>query len=95
MLVTWLINDTIKGEILVFLELDGTTYLPENSFERKQYTDNGRCAGCIHVRMSQQFLQGALQLNELNFKIRNFVTQLLKEMMKLQWGGKRNIYTLY
>ena len=90
-----LANDTIEGDILALLGLDGTIYLRQNSFEREQYTDNGRFAGCIHVQMSQQFLERPLWLNGLKFKSRNIVTQSLKEMMKLQRGGKRNNYTLY
>ena len=46
-----LTNDTTKEQILALLELDGPTYLCENSLERRQYTDSGRFAGCIHVRM--------------------------------------------
>ena len=45
-----LTNDTTEEEILALLRLCGTTYLRENVLVRKQYTDNGRFAGCIHVR---------------------------------------------
>ena len=45
-----LTNDTTEEEILALLRLGGTTYLRENVLVRKQYTDNGRFAGCIHVR---------------------------------------------
>ena len=43
--------DTTEKEILALLALDGTTHLRENSLERMQFTDNGKFAGCIHVRM--------------------------------------------
>ena len=44
-------NDTTEEEILAFLGLDGTTYLRKNILARRQYTDNGKFTGCIHVRM--------------------------------------------
>ena len=44
-----LTNDTTEEEILTLLRSGGTTYLRENVLVRKQYTDNGRFAGCIHV----------------------------------------------
>ena len=48
-----LTNDITEEKIFPFLVLDGTTYLRENSLARKQYTDNARFAGCIHVRIPQ------------------------------------------
>ena len=52
-----LTNDTTEEEILALLALNGTTYLRENSLERMQFTDNGKFAGCIHVRMPRQFIK--------------------------------------
>ena len=47
-----LTNDTTEEETLPLLGLDGTTYLNENSLARRQYTDNGRFSGCIHIRIA-------------------------------------------
>ena len=88
-----LTTDTTEEEILAPLGLDGTTHLSENSLARRQYTDNGRFAGCIHVRMPQQFIETVLELNGLSFKNRDPVIQPLTEMMKLQQSRKRNNYT--
>ena len=88
-----LTNYTTQEEMLALLELDGTTYLHENSLARKQCTDNGRFSGCIYVRMPQQFIETVLELNGLSFKNRDLVIQPLTEMMKLQLSGKRNNYT--
>ena len=52
-----LTNDTTEEEILALLGLDGTTPLRENSLARKQYADNAKFLGCIHVRMPQQFVE--------------------------------------
>ena len=90
-----LTNDTTEEEILALLRLGGTTYLRENGLVRKQYTDNRRFAGCIHVRKPQQFIETVLELNGLSFKNRDLVVQLLTEMIKLQLSGKRNNYTPY
>ena len=90
-----LTNDTTEEEILALLALNGTTYLRENSLERMQFTDNGKFAGCIHVRMPRQFIETILELNGLGFKNRNLVIQPLTEMMKLQQSGKRNNYPPY
>ena len=61
-----LTNDTTEEEILAFLELDDTTYLRENSLARRQYTDNGRFAGCIINLMLQHFIETVLELNGLS-----------------------------
>ena len=61
-----LTNDTTEEEILAFLELDDTTYLRENSLARRQYTDNGRFAGCILNWMLQHFIETVLELNGLS-----------------------------
>ena len=63
-----LTNDTTEEEIMVLLGLDGTTHLRENSWAKRQYTDNGRFAGCIHVRMPQQFIETVLELDGLSLK---------------------------
>ena len=65
-----LTNDTTEEKILPLLGLDGTKYLCENSSARRQYTDNGRFAGCVHVWISQQFIKTVLELYGLNFKNR-------------------------
>ena len=52
-----LTNDATEEEILALLGLDGTTHLRENTLSRRQYTDNGRFAGCIHVWIPQQFIE--------------------------------------
>ena len=70
-----LTNDITEEEIFPFLLLDGTTYLRENSLARKQYTGNARFAGCIHVRIPQQFMETVLKINVLSF--RHLVIQLL------------------
>ena len=57
-----LTNDITEEEILAFLELDGTTYLRDN----RQYTDNGRFAGCIINLMLQHFIETVLELNGLS-----------------------------
>ena len=88
-----LTNYTTQEEMLAPLELDGTTYLREDSLARKQYTDNGRFSGCIYMRMPQQFIETVLELNGLSFKNRDLVIQPLTDMMKLQLRGKRNNYT--
>ena len=90
-----LTNDTTKEEILALLALGSTTYLRENSLARRQYTDSGRFAGCIYVRMPQQFIETVLELNGLSFKNTNLVIQPLTEMMNLQQSGKRDNYTPY
>ena len=90
-----LTNDTTEEEILALLALNGTTYLRENSLERMQFTDNGKFAGCIHVRMPRQFIETIFELNGLGFKNRNLVIQPLTEMMKSQQSGKRNNYPPY
>ena len=90
-----LTKDITEEEILALLGLDGATYLCENSLARRQYTDNGRFAGCIHVRMPQRFIETVLELNGLSFKNRDLVIQSLTEMMKLQLSGKRNNYAPY
>ena len=90
-----LTNDTTEEEILALLGLGGTTYLSENSLSRGQYTDNGRFAGCIHVRTPQEFIETVLELNGLSFKNRDLIIQPLTEMMKLQHSGKMNNYTSY
>ena len=90
-----LTNDTTREQILALLGLDSTTYLRENRLARKQYTDSGRFAGCIHVRIPQQFIETVLELNGLSFKNTNLVTQPLTEMMNLQQSGKRDNYTPY
>ena len=90
-----LTNDTTEEEILALLGLDGTTYLRENSLARRQCTENGKFAGCIHVWMPQQFVETVLELNGLSFKNKDFVIQPLTEMMKLQQSGKRKNYTPY
>ena len=87
-----LTDDTTEEEILALPGLDGTTL---NSLARKQYTDNARFTGCIHMRMPQQFIKIVLELNGLSFKNRDLVVQLLTKMMKLQLSGKRNNYTPY
>ena len=46
-----LANDTTEKEILAIMGLDGATYLRKNNLARRQYTDNGRFAGCMHDRM--------------------------------------------
>ena len=48
-------DDTTDEEILLtLLGLDSTAYLREKSLLRmQQYTDNGRFAGYIHVRIPQ------------------------------------------
>ena len=90
-----LTNDTTEEEILALPGLDSTTHLRENSLARRQYIDNGRFAGCIHVRMPQQFIETVLELSGLSFKNRDLVIKPLTEMMKLQQSGKRKIYTPY
>ena len=90
-----LTNGTTGEEILALLGLDGTTSLRENSLARRQYTDNWRFARCIHVRVSQQFIETVLELNGLSFNNRDLVIQPLTETMKLQQSGKRNNYTPY
>ena len=90
-----LTNNTREEETLTLLGLDGTTYLRENSLARKQYTDDGRFARCIHVRMPQQFIERVLELNGLSFKNRDLVIQPVTEIMKLQLSGRWNIYTPY
>ena len=77
------------------LGLGSITYLRENSLGRRQYTDNGRFVGCIHVRMLQHFTQTVLELTGLSFKNRDLVIQRLTEMMKLQQGDMKNLYTFY
>ena len=62
-----------QEEILALLGLDGTTYLRKNSLARKQYTDSGRFADCIAVRMPQQFIDTVLELNGLSFKNRDLL----------------------
>ena len=86
-------NDTTEEEILALLGLDNTTYLRENNLARRQYTDNGRFAGCMHVSMLQQFIETVLELNGLSFKDRALFIQPIIEMMKLQLSDKRNNYT--
>ena len=88
-----LTRDTTEEEILTPLRLGGIIYLRGNSLARRQYTDNGRFAGCIHVRIPQQFKETVLELNGLSFKNRDLVIYPLTEMMKLQQSGKRNSYT--
>ena len=63
-----LTNDTTEEEIMALLGLDGTTHLRENSWAKRQYTDNGRFPGCIHVRMPQQFIETVLELDGLSLK---------------------------
>ena len=63
-----LTNNTTEEEIMAPLGLNYTTHLRKNSLVRKQYTDNGRFAGCIHVRMPQQFIETVLEINGLSFK---------------------------
>ena len=86
-------NDTTEEEILGLLGLYNTTYFRENNLGRRQYTDNGRFAGCIHVPMLQQFIEKVLELSGLSFKDRALFIQPIIEMMKLQLSGKRNNYT--
>ena len=81
--------------ILAPLGLGSITYLRENRLGRRQYTDNERFVGCIHVRMLQQFTHTVLELTGLSFKNRDLVIQRLREMMKLQQGDMKNIYTFY
>ena len=90
-----LANDSTEEEILPLLVLDGTTFIRENSLMRRQYTDNGRFAGCVHVLMPQQFIETISELDGLNFKNRDLVIQPLTELMKLQQSDKRNNYTPY
>ena len=90
-----LTDDTTEEEIMALLGLDGRTYLRDNSLARRQYTDTGRFAGCIHVWIPQQFIETVFELNGLSFKKRELVIQSLTEMMKLQQSGKRNNYKPY
>ena len=87
-------DDTTEEEIVALLGLGSTTYLCESSLARRQYTDNGRFAGCIHVRIPQKSIETVLELNGLSFKNRDLVIQPLTEMKKLQLS-KRNNYTPY
>ena len=70
---------TTEEDILALLGLDSTTYLRENSLASRQYTDNVRFAGCIHVRMPQQFRQTVLELNGLSFKKRDLLLSRLQK----------------
>ena len=66
--------------------------LSENSLTRRQHTENVRFSGCIHVQLSQQFLETVLELDRLSLKNRDLVIQPLTEMMKLQQSGNTNDY---
>ena len=81
-----LTNNTREEEILAPLGLNYTTYLRKNSLVRKQYTDNGRFAGCIHVRMPQQFIETVLEINGLSFKnLGNLLLSRLQKWWRCNW----------
>ena len=87
--------DTSEDEILALLGLNSTAYLYKISLTRREFTDNGRFAGCIHVRMPQRFIETVLELIALSLKNRELVLQPPMKIRKLQQSGKRNNYRLY